>query len=42
MKTIKLKALKEEIQKGLESGESIPFDPEILKKKGSRTYSKTK
>ncbi len=33
IKALKLQALKEEIKKGLESGDPIPFDAEAIKKK---------
>jgi antitoxin ParD1/3/4 len=33
IKALKLKVLKEEIQKGLDSGDPSPFDPEAIKKK---------
>jgi antitoxin ParD1/3/4 len=33
IKTLKLQALKKEIQKGLGSGEPIPFDADNIKKK---------
>lgn len=41
MKALRLEALREEIRKGLESGEPIPFDAEAIKKK-ARTANPTK
>lgn len=33
IKALRLQALKEEVQKGLDSGDPVPFDPEALKRK---------
>lgn len=35
-KQIKIEELRQEIQKGIKSGKSIPFDPEAIKAEGKR------
>ncbi len=42
IKAAKLEALREEIRKGLESGEPIPFDPEAIKKKARERHNQQK
>ncbi len=36
LRQIKIEELRKEIQKGLESGTSVPFDPETIKAEGKR------